>query len=91
MKQPVRWTDLDTAYSAWLDAAAAASLVARSRADGITDARLTGRPELIQRIRRHIRGNVSPELLQNLPQSWQRAKADRDGTTFKEWAHGRAD
>lgn len=90
MKPPVRWTDLDTAYSAWLEAAAG-SLVARSRADGIADARLTGRPELIQRIRRHIRGNVSPERLQNLPQLWQRAKTDRDGTTFKEWARGRAD
>lgn len=90
MKEPAVWTDLDTAYSAWLEAAAA-NLVARLRADGVTDARLTGRPELIQRTRRYLMTAVPKERRESLPESWRRAKTDRDGTTFKEWAHGRSD
>ncbi|OZD37386.1 hypothetical protein CH252_33410 [Rhodococcus sp. 06-1477-1B] len=85
-----QWTDLDRAYSAWL-CAAAATLVDRLREAGIADSRVTGRPDFVHKIRRHLQMTLSGEQLTTLPASWHGSRTDRDGQTFKEWAGGRND
>lgn len=85
-----QWTDLDRAYSAWLQGAAA-TLLTQLRTGGVADERLTGRPDFVHQVRRHLQTTLSGAQLETLPASWRGGRTDRDGQTFKEWTEGRTD